>query len=224
MHQKSIGVAFDLDGTLFDSCSVSKAALREGFKSFWEEIGEEGPVPSWDEACSHIGLPSYGFFPALLPESHKDKWRVLHRHVGECEKKYLVAGKGLTFEGVHETLRGLKESGYFLGCLSNASRVYFDSVLDCCELRDYFDKLVCIGEFRDVRKADILKEWARELGGSGKLVYVGDRGADVEEAHIAGLKAVAVTYGYGAEQELGKADVVIKEMRALLNILPGLYK
>lgn len=169
MHRKFIGVAFDLDGTLFDSCSVSKIALSEGFKSFWEEIGEKGPVPSWDEACRHIGLPSYGFFPALLPESHKHHWKSLHRHVGQCEKMFLEKGQGLTFEGVHDTLRVLKETGYFLGCLSNASKVYFDSVLDCCELRSYFDKLVCIGESRELRKADILKNG--RLNSGGKIIW-----------------------------------------------------
>jgi phosphoglycolate phosphatase len=224
MHQNSIGVGFDLDGTLFDSCSVSKMALRDGFKAFWEEVGVEGPVPSWDEVSRHIGLPSYGFFPALLPQSHKDQWRNLHRHIGQCEKMFLESGQGLTFEGVHETLKALKDSGYFLGCLSNASKVYFDSVLDCCKLREYFDKLTCIGEFRYVRKADILIQWSGELGGKEKLVYVGDRSADIEEAHVAGLKAVGVSYGYGARDELVKAEVVIDKIKDLLGILPNLYK
>ena len=224
MHPKSIGVAFDLDGTLFDSCSVSKSAMREGFKAFWTELGEDGPVPSWDDIRQFIGLPSYGFFPALLPDSHKENWRLLHKHIGLCEKKRLQEGRGLTFDGVHETLQELLKSGYFLGCLSNASEIYFDSVLDGCRLRGYFDVLVCIGEKPAIRKTDVLAEWADGLGGTTNLLYVGDRLADVEAAHEAGLRAVGVTFGYGSREELLAADAVIDRMKDLLTVLPRFFK
>jgi phosphoglycolate phosphatase len=213
------GISFDLDGTLFDSCSVSKMAIKEGFDAFWEEIGEKGPVPSWEEIVEHIGLPSYGFFPALLPEKYKHLWRDLHGHVGRCERDRLSQGRGITFEGVHETLKQLKDKGFILGCLSNASRVYFDAVLDGCRLRDYFAKLACIGERPDLTKADILKEWADEAGGKDKLIYVGDRCGDIEAAHKTGLKAVGVSFGYGNKDELSGADVIIEKMEELINLV-----
>jgi phosphoglycolate phosphatase len=218
------GVAFDLDGTLFDSQSVSKMALEEGFEAFWNEIGEDGPIPAWEDSKVKIGLPTYEFFPALLPDSHKGLWRSLHRHVGKCERDRLETGKGLTQGGVHETMDSLKRSGYWLGCLSNASRGYFDAVLDGCNLRSYFDALVFLGESPGLGKSEVLVKWARVLGGKERLIYVGDRSADIESAHRAGIKAVGVTFGYGSREELVGAEAVIDKMQDLLPVVEILLK
>ena len=215
------GVAFDLDGTLFDSSSVSREALIQGFKAFWKELKEDGPIPDWEEAKVHIGLASYEFFPLALPESHKHQWRLLHKHIGLCEHEHLIRGRGLTFDGVHNTLSLPKSKGYFLGCLSNASKIYFDSVLDGCKLREYFSKLVYLGENIRLGKSQFLEDWAQELGGLEKLIYVGDRGADVDAAHIGGIKVVAVTYGYGQREELKAADASIDRMEDLIKLVTG---
>lgn len=53
---------------------------------------------------------------------------------------------------------------------------------------------------------------------------MGDRGADVEEAHVAGLKAVGVTYGYGAREELCKAEEVIEKMGELAGVVERLFE
>lgn len=218
------GVAFDLDGTLFDSRSISQASLYEGLKAFWEELGEEGPSPNWETARGLIGLPSYEFFPALLPESHKRLWRLLHSHIGRCESGRLREGRGLTFDGVHETLSELRKSGYFLGCLSNASSRYFNDVLDWCDLRKYFLKLNYLGENPEVGKEDILREWSADLGGADKLVYVGDRMTDIRAARMAGVGSVAVSFGYGTYDELKGADMIIVRMSDLPDVLQGFFR
>jgi phosphoglycolate phosphatase len=219
MAQEPGSVAFDLDGTLFDSRSVSKAALEDGFKAFWEEQGEKGPTLSWDKASAHIGLPTYEFFPSLLPDTHKHLWRNLHRLVGRCERDRLEKGEGLTHEGVHEALSLLKKQRYWLGCLSNASRIYFEAVLDGCKLREYFNELACLGESPGRTKADVLLEWGEASGREGKLIYVGDRSADVEAAHTAGIKAVAVTFGYGSREELAEAEAIVERMSDLPEVV-----
>jgi phosphoglycolate phosphatase len=57
------------------------------------------------------------------------------------------------------------------------------------------------------------------LGGPEKLIYVGDRGADVDAAHSAGLIAVGVSFGYGTREELANAETIIDSMEDLLEIL-----
>jgi phosphoglycolate phosphatase len=74
-----------------------------------------------------------------------------------------------------------------------------------------------------VYKSDILRIWAGELRGGENLIYVGDRGADIEAAHSAGLKAVGVTFGYGSRDELSSAEALIDSMDQLLNVLPRLF-
>ena len=214
-------IGFDMDGTLFNSFSVSYDAMREGFAAFWNELGEDGPVPSWDTIKRLIGLPSYEFFPAALPESHREHWKILHKHIGDAEKRRLSDGNGRCFDGIHETLGQLKTRNYILACLSNASRRYFDAVLDSCALRGYFDELAYLGEDPHRSKVDVLSEWAIEYGGKDRVCYIGDRQADIEAAHGAGVGAIGVSWGYGLRRELASADRVIHRAAELLDIFPA---
>ena len=215
------GVGFDLDGTLFDSSSVSRHALKDGFERFWAEIGEDGHVPSWEEASRLIGLPSRQFYPAILAAPYREHWRLLNRLVSEAEIRGLREGKGRTFEGVHDTLEALRAMGFWLGCVSNASKPYFDAVLDECRLREYFPDLAWLGEDARTTKADVLRRWAERVGGKRALVYVGDRGGDIEAAHAVGLLAAGVTYGYGSAEELASADIRINALWELVAVLEG---
>jgi len=217
-------IGFDMDGTLFDSFSVSFDALREGFEAFWEEMGEDGPIPSWETLKNLIGLPSYEFFPSALPESHKDHWELLHKHIGNAEKQRLSEGRGKCFDGVHETLGELASRGYILACLTNASRRYFDAVLDGCELRGFFREMSYLGEDMYRSKTDVLSSWSIEYGGGETLIYIGDRRGDIEAAHGAGVRAIGVTWGYGASKELAPADRVIDRVTELLEIFPNRKK
>ncbi len=219
ISKKVKAVAFDMDGTLFNSFSVSYDAIREGFQKFWSEIGVNGPTPSWENIKVLIGLPSYMFFPAALPETYRDQWKLLHKFIGEAEHRRLTQGHGRTFDGVHETLAVLKARGYSLALLSNASRVYFDSILDSCDLRKYFSKFSYLGEDPARNKAHVLLAWVKGFGGADRIIYVGDRKADIDASHAAGIKAVGVTWGYGNPVELKDSDWIIDSMPDLLNLL-----
>jgi phosphoglycolate phosphatase len=211
-------IGFDMDGTLFDSASVSYDSLKDGFKKFWDEIGEQGETPSWEKVKGLIGLPSYAFFPAVLPPKYHDRWKILHKFLGDAEDQRLRNGSGRTFDGVHETLTELKRRDYKLLICSNASNVYFNAVLDGCDLRKYFSKFSNLGENPNRVKSDVLRGWAGEFGGRDSIIYTGDRGTDIESAHMAGIKAVGVTWGFGTPAELVEADWLIESMSELLAI------
>ncbi|MBR5760952.1 MAG: HAD hydrolase-like protein, partial [Lachnospiraceae bacterium] len=75
-------------------------------------------------------------------------------------------------------------------------------------------------------KSEIIDECLRlfDLDPSGDLsetVMVGDRKYDIEAANAAGLPNIAVSYGYGSEEELSKAGakVIAGTVKELENIL-----
>ncbi len=208
-----------MDGTIFNSFTVSYDAIREGFEKFWAEVGVEGPVPPWDEVKKLIGLPSYEFYPAVLPEEYRDRWELLHKRVGDAETRRLRDGSGRTFDGVDETLSELADRGYKLLCLTNASERYFDAVMDGCSLRGYFEEIIGLGAIYSKNKVDVLREWVIEYGGTESIIYVGDRKADIDAARAAGIGSIGVTWGYGSPEELSQADVVIDLMIHLLDCL-----
>ncbi|HDS29584.1 MAG TPA: HAD family hydrolase [Firmicutes bacterium] len=210
--------AFDLDGTLFNSMSVSYDAIRLGFENFWKAMGVDGEIPDWSTARKLIGLPSHEFYPALLPDEYKDRSEILHRHVSEMERLHLAEGRGRTFHGVHTTLETLIKMGYELRCLSNASWHYFDSIMKECRLGQFFAVSEWLGEDLTRSKPDVLAKWARQAG-KDNIFYVGDRLGDVRAAHAVGIEVVAVSYGYGDKEELQEADAVIDQFPTLLRVL-----
>ncbi|HEX9744675.1 MAG TPA: HAD family hydrolase [bacterium] len=213
------GIAFDLDGTLYNSTTTSYDAILDGFREFSARVGADLIAPDWDMVKRLIGTPSHQFFPALLPEKYKDKWKILQKGVSDSEVARLERGDGRTYDGVYETLDALKSRGYLLGCLTNASGHYFNTVLDECDLRKYFDVWDCLGMKPGLNKSDVLKDWIPVLGGPDSLFYVGDRDADIHAAHYAGIEAVGFLLGYGYRQELEVAESMIDHFPDLMRNL-----
>ena len=79
-------------------------------------------------------------------------------------------------------------------------------ILEHFQLRDYFDEVV--GSEMDGRrtsKAEVIEEALARLDLSAhreQVVMVGDKEHDVLGARACGLSCVAVSYGYGTEEEL----------------------
>ena len=212
-------VTFDMDGTLFNSFTVSYDAVREGFEQLWEEIGEKGTTPSWQRVKLFIGLPSYEFYPAVTEPKYRQHAEKIEEYVGAAERRRLADGHGRCFDGTHMTLQKLKEHGIILGCLTNAGKRYFDSVMDNCDLGEFFAISRHLGESMHSSKSGVLREWSVEFGGGDTLIYVGDREGDIRSAHDAGVQAVGVTWGYGSPSELASAEAIIDKMPELLEVL-----
>ena len=58
-----------------------------------------------------------------------------------------------------------------------------------------------------VSKAERIALWAKETGAQ-RVIAVGDRETDIQNARAAGAYAVGVTYGMGSRQELHGADAL----------------
>ncbi|MFH1675710.1 MAG: HAD hydrolase-like protein [bacterium] len=216
---KNKAIAFDLDGTLFNSLSVSVYALEEGFREFKSKTGYKGRIPTWQETRKYIGLPSYEFYSLLLAKDFRDRWSLLHESVQKAEKRHLAKGQGHVFPGVHEVLGKLKADGWALGCLSNASSGYFNAIMDECHLRNYFEKFRWLGQDYLTDKSMVLKEWVREWDADETLFYAGDRANDIEAAHNAGLEGVGVGHGYGGRDELFNAEAIIDAFSDFMFVL-----
>jgi phosphoglycolate phosphatase len=63
---------------------------------------------------------------------------------------------------------------------------------------------------------------AAELGvAPEECAFVGDAGTDVEAAHAAGMRSVAVTWGYRPREELLGAQLVVDEPAGLAQLVTG---
>ena len=215
---------FDLDGTLIDSLpDVVLAANRllagEGRREITLAEGGgmvgEGARPLVERAFSTTGAP--------VEEGRIDD--LVRRFVALY--RAAPAERTIVYPGVEKTLAALAADGIPLGICTNKPHEMSVLVLEALGLDRYFASVIGAGML-PVRKPDRrhLEAVMTEIGASAaSAVYVGDSPTDVETARNAGVRMIAVSYGYSRvpANELG-ADVLIHrfdELPAALRRLDG---
>ena len=114
------------------------------------------------------------------------------------------------YPGVEDMLDKLRGKGYILAVASSKPERFVKKVLDHFDLTKYFQEIVG-SEMNGGRtsKADVIEEALDRLHMADhreQVVMVGDKEHDVFGARKAGLQCLAVSYGYGSEEELKNAN------------------
>jgi phosphoglycolate phosphatase len=186
-------IIFDLDGTLLQTHHHSCRAAHETLRA----LG----LPDVPDALvmHHIGEPADAFLCAIAPD-YSDL--AAFERLFDANEQAALKQVGTLFDGVPELLRQLTERGYRLAICSNGSREYVETALTVTNVRDWFSRLVCAGEYPDkaAAVAAIRRDWNCEFA-----IVVGDRVHDMDAAGENGIPFIAAAYGYGGA-ETGEAD------------------
>jgi phosphoglycolate phosphatase len=186
-------IIFDLDGTLVDSAEDLRAAVNRLF-------GDLGLRPiKADEIKAMIGDGVLKLLERALVAANgglAQKDALLPRFL----EIYQANPATLTrcYPGVAETLKLLQRRGFRLAVVTNKPVFATDKILEALSLSAFF-QVVIGGDSLPRRKPDPaqLLEAARQLGVNvEQTLMVGDNIHDVEAAHAAGMRCIAVSYGY----------------------------
>ena len=188
-------IVFDLDGTLTDSAMLGRVLFKRvfellGFGEISDELADSFNGPSADEVCRIMGIEG-----ARRAE--------YNRLIDEIELD-LVKTIGKVYPGVIEMLAALCPHAH-LAILTNGAPAYCAACI-----REYgFAPYITLssGYAEGVSKAERIGMWQRELQAQ-RVIVVGDRKSDVDNARAAGAYAIGVTYGMGEREELLGADVL----------------
>lgn len=194
-------ILFDLDGTL----TQSGEGITKSVQYALEKLGK--PEPDLKKLEVFVGPPLLQQFMkyAGLDEETAVKaveyYRERYTDVGIFENR--------PYPGVEEMLEGLKRKGYILAVASSKPERFVRRILDYFHLTGYFQEIVG-SEMNGGRtsKAEVIEEALSRLHMSGcrkDVIMVGDKEHDVLGAREAGISCVAVSYGYGTEEELKNA-------------------
>lgn len=194
-------ILFDLDGTL----TQSGEGITKSVQYALEKLGK--PEPDLKKLEVFVGPPLLQQFMkyADLDEETAVKaveyYRERYTDVGIFENR--------PYPGVEEMLEGLKRKGYILAVASSKPERFVRRILDHFHLTGYFQEIVG-SEMNGGRtsKAEVIEEALSRLHMSGcrkDVIMVGDKEHDVLGAREAGISCVAVSYGYGTEEELKNA-------------------
>lgn len=210
-------IIFDLDGTLVDSA----CDLRDAVNVL---LAEEGLRQlDLDEVKSMIGDGAAKLVERAVSATGGDQSR-LSALVARFLQIYEADATRHTqaYPGVAETLAGLRRLGLPLAVVTNKPYGATIDILEALGLSAYFDAVIG-GDTLPERKphpAPILAALSRLGIAPEAALMVGDNYHDVQAAQAAGVRAVAVTYGYSHKPhaELG-AERLIDTMPELLPIV-----
>ena len=184
-------IAFDWDGTLFDSTRIIVGCIQRAVV----DVG--GQMPS-DKAAAHvIGMSLAQALAHAAPDVPPARYAELgarYRH------HYLAHQDDLSlFDGVLPLLAALKARHHRLAVATGKSRRGLDEVLGAVQLKGVFDGSRTADETAGKPHPRMLLELMREFGTEpARTLMIGDTTHDLQMAVNAGCPAVGV--GYGAHE------------------------
>lgn len=209
-------VILDLDGTLLDTlddlCNSVNYSLRTN----------NFPERSLAEVRTFVGNGIRLLIERSVPEGTSKE---LIDKTFECFKTYYAVhcnDKTKTYPGVMDMLKELKKNGYKIAVLSNKAQY---AVTKLCDI--YFNNLLddAVGARENVAKKpspDALYICAENNNiNLNNVIYVGDSDVDVATANNAGVRGIAVTWGFRSRELLIKcgAENLADNTDELLQIL-----
>ncbi len=181
-------IAFDWDGTLFDSTAIITRSIQEAVR----DVG--GAVPT-DAAASYVigmALPQAlaHAAPDVPPERYPDL-AARYRHHYMAHQHDIVL-----FAGVLDLLERLKSQQVLLAVATGKSRRGLDEALRTVELQGLFDGSRTADETAGKPHPRMLHELMRQFGTEpSRTLMVGDTTHDLQMAVNAGCPSVGVGYG-----------------------------
>jgi pyrophosphatase PpaX len=212
-------VLFDLDGTVIDTGPLIAESFRHAVRTVLGKTIDD------DEMLAYVGGWSLREQMCRLAPDRCQELVEAYRAYNEPRHA------GLEFcAGMHELLVELQAEGVRLGLATAKRRSTVEIAFRYLpQLEGLFDAIVC-AEDTERHKPDpepLLLALRRLEGEPGKAAYIGDSPFDVEAAKVAGLRAIAVSWGgiHGEDRLIAaEPDALVSttaELKTALEVSPA---
>jgi phosphoglycolate phosphatase len=186
-------IAFDWDGTLYDSTALIVRSIQDACR----DVGTS--VPSHEQAAYVIGL---GLRDALMhaapgfpAERYPEIADAYRRHYTQRQHELAL------FDGVLEMLHDLKSRQHCITVATGKSRRGLDEALATSQLKGLFDGSRTADETASKPHPLMLHELMAEFGAAAeRTLMIGDTTHDLQMAVNAGVASVGVAYGAHAHE------------------------
>ena len=181
-------IAFDWDGTLFDSTAIITRCIQAAVV----DVG--GSKPS-DQAASYvIGMGLMQALAHAAPDVPQEKYPELG---ARYRFHYMAKQNDISlFEGILPLLQALREHQHLLTVATGKSRRGLDEALHAVELQGIFDGSRTADETTGKPHPRMLQELMAEFDvAPERTLMIGDTTHDLQMALNAGCASVGVSYG-----------------------------
>jgi len=215
---------FDVDGTLMDSQAMIVASLTAAFAA-------EGLVsPSRSEMLDIVGLSLVNAMAILRPAEEAARHERLAQAYKEAFWSYRASRSypELPFDGAFDMLRRLQARGdVLLGIATGKAQRGVRHIIDQFGLEGVFATIQTSDDAPSKPHPDMILQAMREVGVEAEdTVMIGDAVFDIDMAHAAGVRPIAVSWGFQtrAALEAARPDALVDSFADLEDTLAALWQ
>ena len=202
-------IIFDLDGTLVNSAADITNALNYAIRPYgFERLTVERTISLVGEGITRL-------IEKLVSQKSADLKNVVLKRFLEYYSEHLT-DLTVPYPGVPETLEMLGD--YRKAVISNKREDLSRRLLENLALSGYFDVIWGSDSVPEKKPspAPVIEMLKKISCGPDEAVMVGDSNYDIEAGRAAGVRTVAVSYGYRHVSLLKDADFIIDNMKELI--------
>ena len=209
----NLTVVFDLDGTLIDTigdlaAAVEHALSKKGFPG--HDVGEyRKMVGHGIRNLVTRALPE-GASEETVDSALKDFLEYYTTHIDVLSRPY---------PGIHELLRSLDAAGVKLAVASNKFQEGTETLMGRFFPDIHFVKILGNAPGLPLKPDPEVIRLAMEAAGTREAVMVGDSATDIRTGHNAGIRSIAVTWGFRPKSDFGEADAIVDDVDQLRKTL-----
>lgn len=200
-------VVFDLDGTLLNTIGDLSAAMNHTLR------GRGYPEHSEAECQTMVGHGIRNFMKAALESGLQLDDAMIDDCLAEFKAYYAdhIAEKTRPYPGIHELLRELQSKGIAIAVASNKFQSGAEKLLGLLFPDIKFAAI--IGNRKDLPLKPDPRVISMVCDSTGipaaNTVMVGDSSTDMKTARNAGVRGIAVSWGFRPKSALTDADVIV---------------
>lgn len=208
---------FDLDGTLADTAQDITNALNYALQPFGSK------VYSVEETKAMVGSGISRLLESLVPSKDDESKKIVtERFIGFYTEHIIDNTKA--YPHVKEILMQLGD--YRKAVVSNKREALSRSVLEGIGILKHFEIVLGSDNVREKKPSPVpILDLMNKFSVTNKeTVIIGDSNYDIEAGKAAGIKTIAVTYGFRSREILKDADFIIDSIDELLKVLSDIDK
>jgi phosphoglycolate phosphatase len=184
---------FDLDGTISDPFTGIARSINYALECL-------GYSPQAEPSLAqYIGPPLDETFKQITGVNNETE---IYALVAKYRERYAEVGysENTLYPNIVESLKTLAEHNIPMGICTSKRADFADKILKLFNIRDYFN-FISGGDI-GIQKWQQIESLHARLAISQQTLMIGDRAVDIQAAHINGLNACGVLWGYGSLSEL----------------------
>lgn len=213
-------IILDYDGTIHDCAAIYIPAFHVGYKHLTDNDLAPHRNFSDSEITQYLGYSVKDMWDTFMPELADEHKKTCAGIIGNHMRILTEKGYSKLYDGAENMLKKLKNNGHRLIFLSNCTRDYMNLHRENHQLDRFFDAFYCTEDFGFKPKYEIFPFINQKY--DDEFIVVGDRFLDIEIARQHSLKSVGCVYGYGKNEELDNADVIVSSVNEIPEAIYGL--